>query len=125
MPSGNVVVRVSTAEGLIPVTDATVFIVDRQSGADNILASRTTGRSGFAQRVTVETPEKALSTSPNEEQAFKRVDIRIEHPLYYPYYITDAQIFADTDSVQNAVLIPLAMPTEKRTETIFITPQNL
>lgn len=125
MPSGNIMVKVSTAGKLIPVPDATVFIVDRQNDTDNILASRTTGRSGFTSQVSIETPEKALSTSPNPEQTFKSVDIRIEHPLYYPYYITDAQIFADTNSVQDVVLIPLAVPTEARRETVFITPQNL
>ena len=125
MPTGNVVVRVSTAEQLIPVADANVFIVDRRNGRDNILASRTTGRSGFAERVAVETPVKSSSTSPGDDKAFANIDIRVEHPFYYPYYITGAQVFADTDSVQNAVLIPLAVPTEKRTENIVITPQNL
>jgi len=125
MPSGNVVVRVSTAEQLIPVTDAKVFIVERRSGRDSILAARTTGRSGFTTQVVVETPEKSGSTSPGDNEPFANIDIRVEHPLYYPYYITGAQVFADTQSVQNAVLIPLAVPTEKRTENIVITPQNL
>ena len=125
MPSGNVVVRVSTAEQLIPVTDAKVFIVERRSGRDTILASRTTGRSGFTTQVAVETPAKSGSTSPGDNEPFANIDIRVEHPLYYPYYITGAQVFADTQSVQNAVLIPLAVPTEKRTENIVITPQNL
>ena len=125
MPSGNVVVRVSTAEQLIPVTDAKVFIVERRSGRDSILAARTTGRSGFTTQVAVETPEKSGSTSPGDNEPFANIDIRVEHPLYYSYYITGAQVFADTQSVQNAVLIPLAVPTEKRTENIVITPQNL
>ena len=125
MSSGNIIVRVSTAEQLIPVADAKVFIVNRQNGKDNILASRTTGRSGFTSQVPIETPEKSGSTSPGNKQAFANIDIRIEHPLYYPYYISGAQVFADTQSVQSAVLIPLAVPTEKRTENILITPQNL
>ena len=125
MPSGNVIVKVSTAEQLIPVTEAKVFVVNRQNGKDTILASRTTGRSGITSQIVVETPEKSGSTSPGENEPFANIDIRVEHPHYYPYYITGAQVFADTQSVQSVVLIPLALPTEKRTENIVITPQNL
>ena len=125
MPTGDIDVRVSTANSLIPVENATVFIIDRRNGKNNILAGRKTGRSGFTQAVTVETPERAESTAPGEEEAFASVDIRVEHPLYYPYYISGAQVFADTRSMQSVVLVPLALPTEKRTENIVITPQNL
>ena len=125
MPSGDVVVKVSTAERLIPVEGATVFIVNRESGRDNILASRSSGRSGLTGPVTVQTPDKALSISPGSDIPFTSIDIRIEHPRYYPHYISGAQIFASTQSIQNAVLIPLAVPTEKITDNVVITPQNL
>ena len=126
MAEGSIVIKVSTAERLIPVENATVFIIKKNSGAaDTILASRNTGRSGTAQSVTVETPDREESRTPQKSQPFSTVDIRVEHPMYYSFYIEDAQIFADTQSVQNVSLIPLAIPTEKRTETVFITPQNL
>ncbi len=126
MPSGNLVVKVSTAGRLIPVEGATIFIAQRNgNGNDTILARRNTGRSGITESVTVETPEKSLSTQPGNELPFLEVDIRVEHPFYYPLYITGAQIFADTDSVQNVTLIPLAVPTENLTENVTITPQNL
>lgn len=126
MPSGSIVIKASTAQRLIPVEDATVFIIQRsENGKDNMLASRSTGGSGQTMPVAVETPEKNLSTRQGEEKPFASVDIRIEHPLYYTHYITDAQIFADTESVQNVTLIPLAIPTENITDRVIITPQNL
>lgn len=126
MPSGNVIIKVGTAGRLIPVEGATVFIAQRTPNqSDTILATRNTDRSGETESVTIETPEKRLSESPGNDLPFTSVDIRIEHPLYYPHYIVDAQIFADTQSVQNVNLIPLAMPTEKITDNVFITPQNL
>ena len=125
MPSGNVIVKVSTAQRLIPVEGATVFIVERENGRDTILASRSTGGSGTTDWVAVETPEKVLSTRPGNGSPFTTIDIRIEHPLYYPHYISGAQIFADTQSVQSVTLIPLAIPTEKITDNVVITPQNL
>lgn len=126
MASGSVIIKASTSGRLIPVEDATVFIVLRgQNGGENLLASRITSGSGETDIIAIETPEKSLSTQPGDEQAFTIVDIRIEHPLYYTHYITGAQIFADTESVQNATLIPLAIPTENITDRVIITPQNL
>lgn len=126
MPSGNVIIKVGTADRLIPVEGAKVFIAQRNPNQnDTILATRNTDRNGETGFVTIETPEKSLSISPGNELPFTSVDIRIEHPGYYPHYISDAQIFADTQSVQNVNLIPLAIPTEKITDNIFITPQNL
>lgn len=126
MASGSVIIKASTAGRLIPIENATVFIVQRgENGNNNILASRITGGSGETNIIDIETPEKSLSTQPSEEKAFTTVDIRIEHPLYYTHYITGAQIFADTESVQNATLIPLAIPTENITDRVIITPQNL
>lgn len=126
MALGNMVVKVSTAGRLIPVEGAKVFVVRKNGGRnDTILALRTTGRSGIADSIEVETPARWTSTSPGNEEPFAKVDIRVEHPFYYTYYITDAQVFAETESVQNVELIPLAIPTENRTETVNITPQNL
>ena len=126
MPSGNIKVKVGTAERLIPVEGATVFIAQRnQNQKDTILAARKTDRSGETGDVRLETPERSLSESPGNDLPFTSVDIRVEHPRYYPYYIVDAQVFADTQSVQNISLIPLAIPTEKTTDNVFITPQNL
>ena len=126
MPSGNVIIKVGTAGRLIPVEGATVFIAQKALNQnDTILAARKTDRSGETVGITVETPQRSLSESPGNDLPFTSVDIRVEHPLYYPHYISNAQIFADTQSVQNISLIPLAMPTEKITDNVFITPQNL
>lgn len=126
MALGSVIIKASTAERLIPVENATVFVVkSRENGSDNILASRITNGSGETTTIDIETPEKSLSTQPSDENVFTTVDIRIEHPLYYTHYITGAQIFADTQSVQNVTLIPLAIPTENITDRVIITPQNL
>ena len=126
MASGNIVIKTGTAARLIPVEGARVFITQRNgSGKDSILAFRITGRSGFTEKVNIDTPDRQVGEGPGRGTPFTAVDIRIEHPLYYTYYITDAQVFADTESVQNVALIPLAIPTERRAETVDITPQNL
>ena len=126
MSSGSVVIKVGTADRLIPVEGAKVFIAQRTPNQkDTILATRNTNRSGETEIVVVETPEKSLSESLGNKSPFTSIDIRIEHPGYYPHYISDAQIFADIQSVQNVNLIPLAIPTEKLTDNVFITPQNL
>lgn len=126
MASGSIIIKASTAGRLIPVEGATVFITQRtENGNDTIVASRNTGGSGLTSLINIETPEKSAGTSPGNGIPFTKVDVRVEHPLYYSYYITDAQIFADTESIQNVTLIPLAIPTENRTETVVVTPQNL
>lgn len=126
MPSGDIVVKVSTAERLIPVEGAKVIIVKRNKDSkDTVLAMRNSGRSGMTMAVTIIAPEIALSRQPGKIKPFTSVDIRVEHPNYYPVYITGAQVFADTKSVQNVVLIPQALPKRNITENVYIIPQNL
>lgn len=126
MASGSIIIKASTSGRVIPIENAKVFIVQQgENGSDRILASRITNGSGETNVIEIETPEKSLSTQPENGKAFETVNIRIEHPLYYTHYITGAQVFADTESVQNAVLIPLAIPTENITDNVIITPQNL
>ena len=126
MASGNIIIKAGTAGRLIPVEGARVFVTRRNGGSnDSILALRITGRSGTTERVAVETPEKSIAAGPGRGEPFTSVDIRVEHPRYYTYYIKDAQVFADTESIQNVALIPLAIPTGNRSERVTVTPQNL
>ncbi len=125
MAEGRIIVKTSTSGMLIPVEDAKVFIIRKTEGKDNIIASRSTGRSGITDSIIVSAPDKINSQSPDGGRAYASVDIRVEHPLYYTLYIKDAQVFADTESVQRAELIPLAIPSGDKTKNIVITPQNV
>ena len=126
MASESLIIKASTFGRVIPIGNARVFISQRdENGGERILASRTTNGSGETNIIEIETPEKILSAQPGNAKAYETIDIRIEHPLFYTHYITGAQVFADTESVQNATLIPLAIPTENITDRVIITPQNL
>ena len=114
MPEGYFVSRASAANSSIPIPNATVTVTQ---GAE-LLAVRTTDRSGRTTPVTVSTPEESESLSPGNGIPFASVDVTIEHPDYLRIVTRGVQIFT---------LIPLSLlPGQwNQTETFNTPPQNL
>lgn len=122
---GFVTARVFTSRAQIPVTGASVVIESNNTGS--VLGARITDENGLTSPVRIETPSKDNSTSPGYDTPFTSVNIRISHPMYYTYYVRDAQVFEGQTSVQNAELVPLEENDRApfRLEDFFVTPQNL
>lgn len=122
---GFITARVFTSRGQIPISGASVVI--ESSDNSSILGARITDDNGLTAPVRVETPAKAMSTQPGNELPFTSVNVRVSHPMYYTYYVRDAQVFEGQTSLQVAELIPIEENDRPpfRLGEFFVTPQNL
>lgn len=122
---GFITARVFTSRGQIPISGASVVV--ETSDGSSILGARITDDDGLTMPVRIETPAKDTSTQPGVENPFTSVNIRISHPMYYTYYVRDAQVFEGQTSVQVAELLPIEENDRApfRLGEFFVTPQNL
>lgn len=128
--NGSLIVVVTTARMAIPIKDAYVSIFKPKS--KKLLGFRTTNAEGKTAVFETETPDEALSLSPQNgentyESPFAVFDVQIVHPMYQSILIEDVQVFSGQTSIQNADLIPLSeYANPKDSTSIFpISPQAL
>ena len=106
--TGYLIVKVSTARGAIPLEGAAVNI--RGAAADNsdIIYSLRTNRDGATERVTLPTPAKLLSQSPDNLQPYALYSIDVFKEGYSDIVLESVAVFDSITSIQPAVMIPLA-----------------
>lgn len=122
---GFVTAIVFTSRGQIPIEGASLVV--ESSDSSSILGARITDENGRTVPVRIETPPVANSLSPGGGTAFASVNLRISHPMYYTYYVRDAQVFEGQISVQQAEMIPIEENDRVpfRLGDFLVTPQNL
>lgn len=129
MSEGYIVARVYTSRSMIPIKDASVAVLEEIDNRSMLIGYRKTDEVGKTTPISIQTPDREMSQSPNDTETFPftQVNIQIEHPNYYTMYIRNVQVFADTTSVQNAELIPIEAQAEPKNavETFEVLPQNL
>ena len=103
---GYLIVKVSTARGAIPLSDATVRIRGGTPESSGILLSLQTDRDGQTQRVSLPTPPKSFSASPNDEKPYSVYNIDVFKEGYVPLEFQAVPIFPDVTSIQPAVMVP-------------------
>lgn len=125
MPKGYIIIKTVTSNAKIPISNSEIIMyLDEEK---NLLGIRESNRSGLTEVIEVETPDKGLSTKPSDKKPFTTCTIHVSHNEYYNVVVKDVQIFPDTTSIQEIHLIPLEenAPTDSRTKTFVVTPQNL
>ena len=83
---------------------------------------------GMTEPISIETPPFADSQqSGAQSQPFTSIDIAAELPNYGRVEVQDAQIFANTQTLQPMRLIPMpSLPNSyTRTQIVTVTPQTL
>ena len=126
---GSVVARVYTSDAKIPVQGATViFTKIAEDGQRELLAVRLTNYDGYTDPIFVDAPP--LSDSRNyspDAIAYNIINITAEENNYGRILVRNAQVFPDTETVQEFMLIPSPMLPEQfgQTEVFVIPPQNL
>lgn len=126
---GSVVARVYTSDAKIPIQGATVIFT--KLGADNsreLLGVRLTNFDGYTDPIMVDTPP--LSDSQNyspDVPAYTIINITAEDENYGRILVQNAQVFSDTQTLQEFMLIPTpALPEQYgQTEIFSIPAQNL
>ena len=123
---GYIQVHAYTSYAQIPIKDVAVAVTD-VSGTG--IALRLTNRSGMLDvPITIPVPDQSASLSPNTGVIpFSVVNLYAKAPDYEEIEIENLQIFANTVTMQNLEMIPLAEFPEKwnKIEVYDTPPQNL
>ena len=122
---GYIQVRAYTSRAQIPVEDVAVSVVDE---GGKLLGLRLTDNSGNTTPITVQVPDFINSQTPESgSPVYLPVNLYARANGYEQILIRDVQIFADTLTVQELVMIPLSeLPgSYRQVELITTTPQNL
>ena len=108
MGEGYIVVRVSTARGAIPISDAEVVIRNSLGEESDIIASMLSSNSGLTNRISLAAPPRALSENPINKKPFATYNIEVRADGYITQYYNDVAVFDGITSYQNAILIPVS-----------------
>ena len=129
MPSkGFLKVQTVTSRAELPVAGATVTVSTRgPDGRRELLSLQRTDESGVTALVTIETPDRANSLTPDQAQGWTDVQVAASHPNYDGIVVRDVQIFPGITTVQELILVPRGgLPTDLgETEDITIPSQGL
>ena len=124
--TGYIQVHAYTSYALIPLKDVAVTVTDTRGSA---IAMRLTNRSGqFDVPLEIETPNRSASLSPGSGTVpFTTVNIYARLDDYEAIEAENVQVFANTVTLQNLEMIPLAEFPEKwnKAEIFNTPPQNL
>ena len=124
--TGYIQVHAYTSYAEMPIKDVAVTVTD-VSGAG--IAMRLTNRSGMLDSpIEISVPDLSASQSPNTGIIpFSVVNLYARVPDYEEIDIENLQIFANTITMQNIEMIPLAEHPEKwnKAEVFNTPPQNL
>lgn len=126
MPTtGYIQVRAYTSDAQYPLQDVAITITATDGTA---IAMALTDRNGRIAPIPVPVPDRAESLSPDPaERPFAVVNLYAHKRGYERIESENLQLFADTTTVQDLAMIPLAeLPGSRNQYELFDTPpQNL
>ena len=122
---GYITVHAYASYALIPLKDVAITVTATDGTA---IAVRLTDRNGQISPIEIPVPDRVESLSPNpSERPFAVVNLYARLRGYEQIENENLQVFADTTTNQNLVMIPLSeLPgTWDQTEIFDKPPQNL
>lgn len=125
--TGFIRVRVSAANGALPVSGASVIIIEDLEGGEsgNITATLVTDTSGLTPTVSVSAPPKSYSLSPTSGgKPYSTVNISISADGYYPVENVGVPVFDGTVSQQNVNLLPISDDGKYPREGLIVNEGN-
>lgn len=103
--SGSLKISVTSASGFTPVNNAIIQISN--SGEPNIILEElTTDSSGNTPSVSLEAPPLEYSMEPSDNQPYSEYNVKITATDYDDEIITNIQIFAGENAIQQVTLVP-------------------
>ena len=104
---GYLIVKVSTANGAIPIENASVIVQGKDDNNQEILLSFLTNRDGITPKIMLPAPPKELSESPSPaSKPYSIYNIDVFKEGYYPQHYNGVPIFQNVTAVQNAYIVP-------------------
>ena len=124
---GSLVIRVQTARGTFPVSEAAVIVRTKENGENVVVQNVFTNQSGETPEIRLPAPKKEDAQSPSSDLPFTDYDVEVTTPLYYTAVIRDVQIFGDEQTILVVDLIPLPEIVNETdiTRTTTVPRQNL
>ena len=121
---GYLIVKVSTARGASPLSEASVVIRSEVSEDAGVLYSLRTNLDGQTERITLPTPPRAVSEEPSEAIPYATYSIDIFKDGYVPLTFNGVPIFPSILSIQPAVMVPgYANVSNQGTPSATIIPE--
>lgn len=106
---GYLTVRVSTAGGAVPLEGAAVNVRGGNIELSEVLFSLTTNSDGITPTVSLATPPRSSSETPQEAApAYAVYNIDVYAKGYIPALFNNIPVFSGINSIQPAVLVPAA-----------------
>ena len=110
MTSGTLQMKVTTADGAMPVSDATVKVRD---ALGHTVYALTTDLNGLTTVVALFAPSRTLSLNPHTAHlAYSLYEIMVTHPGYIPQFVRGVQVFDGEGGVLPVDLIPRTARTD-------------
>ena len=103
---GYLVVRVSTANGAVPLEGARVSIRGSQEENKSFFTQKITGISGLTEKVALPAPPKALSEAPSNTRPYSLYSIDVFADGYNDVFFVNVPIFDSITSIQPVSMIP-------------------
>lgn len=108
MQNGYLTVRVISSVDDSPLSRATVMIYSEDEGRPVTNKVLETGIDGNTEKIALLAPAKKYSlTATSVVVPYSRYTIRVEFPGYYTNVYKNAQVFADTTTIQESRMDPL------------------
>ena len=123
--TGYITVHAYTSYAYLPVKDVAITVTTPEGTA---IAMRLTDRSGQIAPIEIPVPERIYSQSPNPvERPYATVNLYARAKGFEQIENENLQVFADTTTNQNLLMIPLSeLPGAwDKTEVFDTPPQNL
>ena len=104
---GYLQLRISTAQGAIPLQNAQVIVREPKERGDGLVALLVSDRSGLTPIVSLPTVPRALSEVPGNPYPFYTYLVDVSKEGYYTQYYQNVPVFDGISSVQSVEMIPL------------------
>jgi len=110
MTTGTLQTKVTTADGIVPVSDATVKIRDAFGHTVFVLNTDTNGLTTVA---SLFAPHRTLSLNPQTAHvAYSLYEVMVTHPGYIPHFVRGVQIFDGEGSILPVDLVARTARTD-------------
>ena len=103
---GYLVVRVSAANGAIPLEGAQVSVRGGEPDNSDFFITKYTGSSGLTEKIELPAPRRALSESPGNGRPYSLYSIDVFADGYKDLFFVNVPVFDTITSVQPANMIP-------------------
>ena len=104
---GYLQMRISTAQGAIPIQNAKVVIRDHADRGGRLVSFTVSDRSGLTPNIALPTVPRALSEMPGNPQPFYTYYVDVSKEGYYTQYYQNVPVFDGVSSVQSVEMVPL------------------